>query len=159
MFSKRKLLAIATFFAVATAAGISPALAAGGNDPIGGIDIIIKKNPSSQPITAVPVGGEQLAKLNALRDADRPLFVLETVAAQIGEGEGFVKAGMAELGKVWCGTCEMADSVEVKFREGEASYQLALKFQTNAIARPTKEQKKARSLPKIDRQNRAVPKN
>ncbi len=159
MFSKRKLLAITTFFAVTTVAGISPALAIGGNDPIPGVDIIILKDPSSQPITSVPFGSEQLAKLNALRNADRPVFVLETVAARIGEGEGFVKSGMAALGKVWCGTCEMADSVEVKFREGAASYQLALKFQTNAIARPIEEQKKARALPKIDRQKMVAPKN
>lgn len=144
MFSKRKFLTLTTALAFIAVTGLSPAWAAGGNDPIGGIDIIILKDPSSQPFAAVPFGDETLAKLNALSGADRPTFVLQTVAAHVGAGEGFVKSGMEALGKIWCAPCKMADRIEVKFPDGGATYTLGLTFHGEDAKRPTKQQGKAK---------------
>lgn len=151
MFSKRKFLTLVSALSLSALAGLSPAWAAGGNDPITGIDIIIKKNPGSQPITSVPFGNGELAKLNALRGAERPNFVLKVVAARMGAGDGFVKSGMAELGKIWCGPCKMADRIEVKFRDEKVNYALSLTFRAEEATRPTKRQGKVNTIPKLDK--------
>jgi hypothetical protein len=140
MFSKRRFLALATVASLSALAGLSPAWAAGGNDPIGGIDIIIKKNPGSYPIAAVPFGSDELAKLNALAGGERPSFVLQSVAAHTGEGDGFVKSGMVALGEIWCASCKMDDRVEVKFRDGEVTYTLGLTFRSGEVTRPARQQ-------------------
>ena len=150
MFSKRKFLTLTTALAFTAMTGLSPAWAAGGNDPITGIDIIILKDPSSQPIAAVPFGGEALAKLNALSGADRPTFVLQTIAAHVGAGDGFVKSGMAELGKIWCGPCKMANRIEVKFPDDDATYTLGLTFHGTEAKRPTTQHGEAKPVQKLD---------
>ena len=162
MFSKRKFLTLTTALAFTAMTSLSPAWAIGGNDPISGIDIIILKDPSSQPIAAVPFGGEELAKLNVLSGADRPTFVLQTVAAHVGAGEGFVKSGMEALGNIWCAPCKMANRIEVKFPDDGATYTLDLTFHGEEVKRPTKQQGKAKPLPKLAKPNpeaQAAPKN
>lgn len=150
MFSKRKFLTLTTALAFTAMTGLSPAWAAGGSDPIIGIDIIIKKDPGSQPIAAVPFADEALAKLNALSGADRPAFVLQTVAAHVGAGDGFVKSGMEALGKIWCAPCKMADRIEVTFPDDDATYTLGLTFHSAEVKRPTTTQGEAKPMQKLD---------
>lgn len=119
-------------------AGLSPALARGGNDPITGIDIIIKKDPSSQPIKPFSLNGGEIKTLNGLKGANRPAFVLKTVAKRIGAGDSFVQSGMKELGDIWCGPCKMANEIAVKFPDGKTTYLLEIKFKGGDIARPSK---------------------
>jgi hypothetical protein len=107
-------------------AGLSPALAIGGDDPIEGIDIIIKKNPGSQKILPLSLTGGELKKLNALKGADRPAFVLKATAKHIGAGDAFVASGMKALDDIWCGPCKMVNEIAVKFPVGKEIYMLDL---------------------------------
>ena len=59
----------------ATTALSSAAFAQGGDDPISGIDIIMKKDPSQEPIKPVSFGEEELKKLNSLKGMDRPALI------------------------------------------------------------------------------------
>lgn len=152
IFSNRRILAVTVAFILSTFAGL-PALATGGNDPIPGIDIIILKDPSSQPIKPFSFDGPELKKLNALQDAERPRFVLTTIAKRIGADKSFVKSGMEPLGKVWCATCTLPDDVKVKFRHDDASYTLGLTIHAAAAKRPTQLQRKAQALPQPDEPN------
>ncbi|RTE67652.1 hypothetical protein EH243_01510 [Amphritea opalescens] len=104
----------------------SPAMAHGGSDPITGIDIIILKDPSSQPIKPFSLDGREIKMLNSLKDADRPTFVLKTVAEHIGADGAFVQSGMKALGDIWCGPCKMANEIAVKFPVGKTTYMLDL---------------------------------
>lgn len=124
---------IATTVALATTitatAGLSPAFAIGGNDPIVGIDIILKKDPSSKPIKPFSLNDREIKQLNDLKGEDRPMFVLKTIAGRIDAGEGFVKSGMNALDDIWCGPCKMADEIVVKFTVAKVTYSLGLTFQ------------------------------
>lgn len=59
MFAKDTFLTAAAALTMALAMGAAPASAQGGDDPIPGIDIIIKDLPDSQPIAPVSVGGDE----------------------------------------------------------------------------------------------------
>ncbi|RTE67650.1 hypothetical protein EH243_01500 [Amphritea opalescens] len=113
----------------------SPAMAHGGNDPITGIDIIILKDPSSQPIKPFSLDGREIKMLNSLKGADRPTFVLKTVAEHIGADGAFVQSGMKALGDIWCGPCKMANEIAVKFPVGKTTYMLKLHIQEEGIVR------------------------
>ncbi|MBU2936366.1 MULTISPECIES: hypothetical protein [Pacificibacter] len=126
MTSRRRFLLGAAAIGTSMMAGFSPALAIGGNDPIPGIDIIIKKNPGSKPINPYSLTGSEIKMLNTLKGADRPAFVLKTVAKHIGEDAEFVTSGMKALSDIWCGPCKMVNDISVKFPVGEATYMLDL---------------------------------
>ncbi|PZX15497.1 hypothetical protein [Celeribacter halophilus] len=126
MTSRRRFLLGAAAIGVSMMAGLSPALAIGGDDPIPGVDIIIKKNPGSKPINPYSLTGSEIKMLNGLKGADRPAFVLKTVAKHIGEDGEFVASGMKALGDIWCGPCKMVNDISVKFPVGEATYMLDL---------------------------------
>lgn len=128
MITKRKFFATTAAIVATLMLGTAPVLAQGGNDPIEGIDIIIKKDPSSAPIKPFSMSGKELRALNARKDAERPTYVLTLIAKRLGAGSGFVKAGMEPLGKIWCGTCELPEKVEVKFVDGKTTYVVGLKF-------------------------------
>jgi hypothetical protein len=118
--------------------GLSPAMAQGGNTPVEGIDIIIKEAGISPPIKPFSLNGGEIKTLNKLKGADRPAFVLKTVAKRIGAGDSFVQSGMKALGDIWCGPCKMADEIAVKFPDGKTTYLLEIKFKGGDIARPSK---------------------
>ena len=60
----------------ATTALSSAAFAQGGNDPIEGIDIIMKKDPSEEAIrNPFSFGEEELKTLNSLKGMDRPALI------------------------------------------------------------------------------------
>jgi hypothetical protein len=142
MLTKRSFITAATALAFSatlmTTVGLRPAFAIGGDDPINGIDIIIKKNPGSQPIKPFSLTEREIKQLNVLKGADRPMFVLKTVAVRIDAGENFVKSGMNALGTIWCGPCKMRDEIEVQFTDAKVTYTLGLTFQSGDSARPTK---------------------
>lgn len=126
MTLRRTFLLGAAAFGMSMMAGLSPALAIGGSDPIEGIDIIIKEDPGSKPIKPFSLNGGEIKMLNELKGADRPAFVLKTVAKRIGAGEEFVASGMKALGDIWCGPCKMVNDISVKFPVGDATYMLDL---------------------------------
>jgi hypothetical protein len=162
MFNKRKFIAVTTALTLTAIAGLSPALAAGGNDPIKGIDIIIKKDPGSQPIKPFSLGGSELEKLNAFQGTDRPRFVLKTIGTRLDAGKGFVTSGMTALGKIWCAPCKMADSFQVKFPHDDATYTISITMRSGEATRPTQVQGNAKVLPNLDAPNpkaKPTPKN
>jgi hypothetical protein len=126
MTVRRTFLFGAAAFGMTLVAGLSPALAIGGNDPISGIDIIIKKNPDSRPIKPFSLNGGEIKTLNDLKGSDRPAYVLKAVAKRIEAGDEFVQSGMKMLGDIWCGPCKMVNDISVKFPVGKTTYLLDL---------------------------------
>nr|WP_320135142.1 hypothetical protein [uncultured Amphritea sp.] len=125
MTLKRTLLLGAAAFGMSIMMA-APAMAIGGNDPIEGIDIIIKKDPGSHPIKPFSLDGREIKMLNGLKGADRPTFVLKTVAKHIGADGAFVQSGMKALGDIWCGPCKMVNEIAVKFPADKTTYMLEL---------------------------------
>lgn len=134
MTLRRTFLLSAAAFGISIMAGLSPALAIGGDDPIEGIDIIIKKNPGSKPINPYSLTGIEIKMLNELKGVDRPAFVLKTIAKHIGEDGEFIDSGMKALGDIWCGPCKMVNDISVKFPVGETTYMLDLHIHEKAAA-------------------------
>lgn len=134
MTKRRTFLLGAAAFGMTLLAGISPAMAIGGDDPIEGIDIIIKKNPGSRPIKPFSLDGDEIKMLNGLKGADRPTFVLKTIANRIETGDEFVASGMKALGDIWCGPCKMVNDISVKFPVGKTTYLLELHIHGEGIA-------------------------
>jgi len=128
MIERRSFITTAAAITASLMLAAAPALAQGGDDPIPGIDIIVKLDPSGDPIKPFSLGAGQIKTLNQLKGADRPTFVLKLIAKRIDAGESFVHSGMKVLGKIWCGPCKMADETTVKFRDGKVTYTLELAF-------------------------------
>ena len=61
----------------------SLSLAAGGSDPITGIDIIIKKDPGSQPIANIPFTDSEMSQYNELRENDRPTYLNKVIVPKL----------------------------------------------------------------------------
>ena len=57
--------------------------AAGGSDPIKGIDIIILKDPSSQPIANIPFTDSEMRQYNALKGDDRPAYLTKVIVPKV----------------------------------------------------------------------------
>lgn len=110
----------------------NPIWAQGGNDPIPGIDIIIKKDPGSKPIKPFGFDAAEMQQINALKGDDRPAYALKVIAEEIGTGKEFVAAGTKAFDGIWCGPCKMADELAVKFRADDAIYSLTVRFKAGA---------------------------
>ena len=63
----------------------SLAFAAGGNDPITGIDIIIKKDPGSQPIANIPFTDSEMSQYNELKENDRPAYLNKVIVPKLAQ--------------------------------------------------------------------------
>lgn len=61
----------------------SLSLAAGGNDPITGIDIIVRKDPGSQPIANIPFTDSEMSQYNELRENDRPAYLNKVIVPKL----------------------------------------------------------------------------
>lgn len=61
----------------------SLSFAAGGNDPIIGIDIIILKDPSSQPIADFSFSETEMNQYNALEGEDRPAYLSKVIVPKL----------------------------------------------------------------------------
>jgi len=128
------ILNIKTFLASAiVASGLmlaaAPALAQGGDDPIEGIDIIIKLDPSGDPIKPFSLTGAEMKQINALDNIDRPALTLKLIAKRIDAREGFVEAGMKAFEEQGCPpkSWQYCGDPEV-FSVGEVTYTLDLAF-------------------------------
>ncbi len=113
IFNKR------TFLALAIALGLSPlaAMAEGGDDPIPGIDVIVERDPSVEPIAQDPLSGGQVEKFNSLKGAERSAFLAGIITRTLldvgvkASPEEIRAALIKQMGKSWCGPCRMVDGV------------------------------------------------
>lgn len=129
VFKHFKTALIAATMAIGVA---QPIWAQGGNDPIEGIDIIIKKDPGSKPINPFGFDAAVMEQINALKGDNRPTYALKVIAEEIGAGKEFVTAGAKAFEDIWCGPCKMADEVFVKFQAEEASFGLTVRFKAGS---------------------------
>ena len=111
------------------------AFAQGGDDPISGIDIIIRKDPSQEAIKPFSMTGEEMKQLNAIKGVGRMELILKAAAKRTKTERGFIKSGMAVMGKDWCGECPWPEKASYKFKEGEVTYTLDLKFHSEGGVR------------------------
>jgi len=108
-----------TFLALAVALGLTPltALAEGSDDPIPGIDVIIEKDPSSQPVAQDPLSGAQVEKFNSLKGAERSTFLAAIITRTIldigpkASPDEIREALLKQMDDSWCGPCRMVDGV------------------------------------------------
>ncbi len=130
-----KMLAKSALLAASYALTIGGAVQAeGGNDPISGIDIIIKKDPGSKPIKPFSFDEREIKQINTLRGDDRPIYTLKIIAQEIGAGEAFVAAGAKAFENIWCGPCKMLDEASVRFETGNGeAYALTVRFKTPGV--------------------------
>ena len=78
-----KLSILSLTIALPSLALSSLALAAGGNDPITGIDIIIKEDPGSQPIANIPFTDSEISQYNELRENDRLAYLNKVIVPKL----------------------------------------------------------------------------
>jgi len=104
------------------------ALAQGGNDPIEGIDIIMKEDPSLAPIKPFSMTGDEMAQLNRIKGVGRMELILKAASKRVKADEGFIKSGMSVMGKDWCGECPWPEKASHQFKSGKTTYKLDLKF-------------------------------
>jgi len=126
--SIKRIFSAAIIAATLMAAGTTTGFAQGGSDPIPGIDIIIKLDPSSQPIKPFSVGSSSMKRLNSLNGDDRAAYLMSLIAKRIDADKDVVRDGTAALGKQICSKCEIGRSINVKFKSGKTTYSLGLKL-------------------------------
>lgn len=110
----------------------SPMWAQGGDDPIPGIDIIIKEDPSLVPIKPFSFDTAEMKQINALKGNDRPAYALKLIAREIGAGGAFVASGAKALEGIWCGPCKTDRELGVEFDAEGVTYNLTVKFKAGA---------------------------
>jgi thiol-disulfide isomerase/thioredoxin len=112
LFNRRKFLFFATMF-LASFISTQPAFAEGGEDPMPGIDIIIEKDPSVEPITHFSLDNQQIKQFNQLKGVGRSKYLASVIVAhlaQVGVVKDKSKAATQiteQLGASWCGPCRM----------------------------------------------------
>ncbi len=113
------------------------AFAQGGDDPIPGIDIIVKKDPGSQPIRPFGLTGGDFKEYNSLKASERAVFLSKIVARKmnkISEGAnpkgGWQKLLQSSLAKNWCGPCKMV-TFTVHTQTEKAKYKITFKPKFN----------------------------
>ncbi len=137
--TKRAFLAASAGLAAASLAPMA-AFAIGGDDPIEGIDVIVKKDPSgSKPIAPFSLTGDEMARFNRRQGRERADYLAGIIAMRIAESdkqipvdelyEAFAKA----MGESWCGPCRMKDGkivnqVKVPWRDGGITALITAKF-------------------------------
>ena len=121
LFTSISIAAMTTVFSIT-------ALAQGGDDPIEGIDIIIKRDPSSQPIKPFSLNYEEIKQINAIKGVGRMELILKAAAKRTKTQDGFVKSGMGVMGKDWCGECAWPEKANYTFKNGDILYTLDLKY-------------------------------
>lgn len=129
--TKRQFLKSAAALGMVMTLGISPANAQGGDDPIGGIDIIVKKDPASRPVAEISFSGREVKQFNQLKGRDRSAYLAKVLAphlAKFGEGrtqDEWAKVLAEALGNSWCGPCRTGDknlTRTVKFKDGISAF-------------------------------------
>ncbi|MBT2131381.1 hypothetical protein [Aliiroseovarius lamellibrachiae] len=133
MTNRRNMILMGASALSLAALSALPANAIGGNDPISGIDIIIKKDPGSRPIKPLSLSGGQLKKLNGLKGKDGAMYLAEVIAKHLAGQECCGKVNMEDvmaspLVKEWCGPCKMVDEISFKFKAQDAIFAVTLKI-------------------------------
>ena len=121
LFTSISIAAMTTVFSIT-------ALAQGGDNPIPGIDIIIKEDPSQAPIKPFSMTGDEMAQLNRIKGVGRMELILKAASKRAKVDEGFMKSGMSVMGKDWCGECPWPETASYQFKSGKTTYKLDLKF-------------------------------
>ncbi|WP_201593212.1 hypothetical protein [Psychrobacter sp. Pi2-51] len=115
----------------------SLALAAGGDDPITGIDIIIKKDPGSQPIANIPFTDSEMNQYNELRENDRPTYLNKVIVPKLErvnkkynydiKWNPIIEKGIEQQ---WCITvpCEAKSNMIIQLTIPESMRQSDVKF-------------------------------
>lgn len=130
MINRRTLLLGAA--GATTLAASLPAWATGGDDPMPGIDIIIKLDPSGDPIKPTSLTKAQLEKLNGMNIEEGVHFLSKIIADHLHKaapdccGKVSVKDISAHLGKEWCGPCKMVNEVFFKVPMGDSTLLITL---------------------------------
>lgn len=122
-----------TFTAIAMALAYSvTSFAQGGNDPIDGIDIIVKEDPSQAPIMSGSFTPEQLEQLNALTGMERPAYIAKVTAgmAQKSIGGAAPKGGwnavfQKALVENW-NPDEKGGSTDIRAQAGGQAYKVSV---------------------------------
>ncbi len=111
--TKRTFLAAGAALAATTLTPMA-ALAIGGNDPIPGIDVIVKLDPSgSKPIAPFSLTDDEMARFNQRKGRDRADYLAGIIAMHIAKADKEIpvkalhKALLGEMGTSWCGPCRM----------------------------------------------------
>ena len=110
-----KLITSISIAAMTTVFSVS-AFAIGGDDPIPGIDIIIKENPGSQLIQPFSMTDDEMAQLNRVKGVGRMELILKAASKRVKADEGFIKSGMNVMGKDWCGDCQLPETASYTFK-------------------------------------------
>ena len=153
--------------AIALALGYAAiSLAQGGNDPIEGIDIIIKRDPSSQPVMAVSFNRNQLKRINSVKGMDRPSFMAMIGAkyAQKATEGAQPKGGWEDVFKQalvenW-NPEEKGGSTTVRAQTGKQAYKVTFTVQADGDLKgdiqPSKHAKALKRNPDFDFREQAV---
>ncbi|WP_025563029.1 hypothetical protein [Psychromonas sp. SP041] len=127
-----KLCLISIFFIPMFSYGI------GGDDPINGIDIIIKKNPGSKPITNFFLGDHVIKKANALTSKKRSNYLTRAINDQLnkqtdGQFKGKEWQGVLSknISSIKCFSCK--DAKIFNFKTKEASYNIQIVMNKSVI--------------------------
>jgi hypothetical protein len=120
-----KLCLISLFFIPMLSYGI------GGNDPINGIDIIIKKNPGSKPITNFALGNGVIKQANALAGKKRANYLTKVINDQLNKqtagqfkGKEWQSVLSKNISSIKCFSCK--DAKTFNFKSKEASYSIQI---------------------------------
>ncbi len=132
-----KLSLLSLTIALPSLAFSSLALAAGGNDPITGIDIIIKEDPGSQPIANIPFTDSEISQYNELRENDRLAYLNKVIVPKLErvnqkynydiKWNPIIEKGIEQQ---WCITvpCEAKSNMIVQLTIPESMRQSDVKF-------------------------------
>lgn len=133
----KHMLLAGAFYTLATLALPTIGFAQGGDDPMPGIDIIIKIDPSGDPIRHVSLSSGEIKQLNKLKGKARPNYLAKIVAprlAKLSQGSeppiNWTKTLQQGIGKHWCGPCKMVTSFSVvaKTKEPKTAYKATFKI-------------------------------
>ena len=111
------------------------AFAQGGDDPIEGIDIIVKKDPSQEAIMAGSFNPDELKVLNTLKGMDRPAYMAKVGASYAQEATrgaqpkgGWKAVFQKALVKNW-NPEEKGGSTTVRAQTGKQAYKVTFTVQ------------------------------
>ena len=128
-----KLCLISLFFVPLFSYGI------GGDDPIEGIDIIIKKNPGSKPITNFSLGNGAIKQANALEGKKRVGYLTKVINDQLNKqtagqfkGKEWQSVLSKNISTIKCFSCK--DTKTFNFKTKEAGYTVQIVKNKNVMS-------------------------
>ena len=140
-----------TAIALALAYSVT-AFAQGGDDPIEGIDIIIREDPSQAPIAAVSFTPDQLKKINSVKGMDRPSYMAKVGAIYAQEAArgaepkgGWNAVFQKALVKNW-NPEEKGGSTTVRTQTGKQAYKVTFTVQADGEIQGQGEDHKSKAL-------------